>query len=64
MCKTHDIVIVFAHMWPLVTSLRLRVRAGDAKRCVVLAPGTQNDPNVGKHDRTKFSRANLRAAQI
>ena len=26
----------FAHMWPLVTSLRLRARAGDAKRSPTL----------------------------
>jgi len=37
---------VVAHMWPLVTSLRLRARARDAK-CVVLAPGTQSYPHVG-----------------
>jgi len=24
--------IIVAHMWPLVTSLRLRARTGDAKR--------------------------------
>jgi len=39
-------------MWPLVTSLRLRARAGGAKRSptrgVVLAPGAQNDPHVLK----------------
>ena len=38
-------------MWPLVTSLRLRARAGDAKRFPTrgaLRPETQNDPHVGK----------------
>ena len=40
-------VINIAHMWPLVTSLRLRARAGDAKRSPT--PGTQNYPHVGNY---------------
>jgi len=40
----------FARRWPLVTSLRLRARAGSAKRSPtrLVAPGAQKDPHVGK----------------
>jgi len=46
-------------MWPLVTSLRLRARAGAAKRSPT--DETQNDPHVGKTKRAEFNRKKVQA---